>query len=228
MRVDELMTRDVVTVAPDTPLREVAELLVAHRISGVPVCNCAGEVVGVVSEQDVLYKELGPDERGGGPLARLAGRPDAAAVKAGARTAAGAMTSPALTIRPERRAAAAARLMVERAVNRLPVVDRHGRLVGIVTRADLVRAFARSDAEIRDEIVVDVVGRSLWIPSGSVTVEVERGEVTLGGSVDARSVAEILPRLVSAVPGVISVRSELSWRQDDVARRRGILSARGR
>src|SRR5581483_8314000 len=86
MRVDELMTRDVVTVAPDTPLREVAELLVAHRISGVPVCNCAGEVVGVVSEQDVLYKELGPDERGGGPLARLAGRPDAAAVKAGART----------------------------------------------------------------------------------------------------------------------------------------------
>ena len=228
MRVDELMTRDVVTVAPDTPLREVAELLVEHGISGVPVCNRAGEVIGVVSEQDILYKELGPEERGGGPLAWFAGWPAAAAAKANARTAVGAMTSPALTIRPERRAAAAARLMVDRGVNRLPVVDRRGRLVGIVTRADLVRAFSRSDAEIRDEIVVDVLGRSLWIPAGSVTVEVEHGEVTVGGNVDARSVAEILPRLVSAVPGVVSVRSELFWDEDDLARRRGMLPARGR
>jgi CBS domain-containing protein len=226
MRVDELMTREVVCVAPETPLKEVAALLVAHRISGVPVRNFQGEVIGVVSEKDILYKELGPEERGGGPLAWFAGWPAAAAAKANARTAADTMSRPALTIAWNRPVAAAARIMVERDVNRLPVLGRDGALVGIVSRADLVRAFSRSDEQIREEIERDVLGRSLWIPSGTVSVEVERGEVTVAGSVESCSIGEVLPRLVERVPGVVSVRSELRWRDDGRRSRLRLAAAR--
>lgn len=151
MRVDELMTRDVATVTPEMPLEEVAALLVDRRISGVPVCDPAGTVVGVVSERDILYKALGREERGGGPLAWFAVWPVSAAVRANARTAGETMSSPALTIEPSLRAAAAAGLMIDRDVDRLPVVERDGTLVGIVTRTDLVRAFARDVDRISQE-----------------------------------------------------------------------------
>lgn len=223
MRVDELMTRDVVTVTTETPLKEVAALLVRHRISGVPVCNGDGHVVGVVSEQDILYKELGSKERGPGLLGWFAARPHVTVAKANAkakaRTVADTMSSPALTIAGNRKVAAAARVMVERDVNRLPVVGHDGALVGIVSRADLVRAFSRPDAEIREEIEQDVLAHALWIPPEAVSVKVERGEVTLAGSVESRSVGEFLPRLVERVPGVVSVHSELGWRVDDFERR---------
>lgn len=151
MRVDEVMTREVVAVAPETPVPEVAALLLAHRISGLPVCR-GGDVVGVVSEEDILYKELGPKERGGGPLAWFAGPwPVGAALKANAQVAADAMTSPALTISWNRPVSAAARMMLERDVNRLPVLGRDGELVGIVSRADVVRAFALPAGELREE-----------------------------------------------------------------------------
>lgn len=211
MRVDELMTRTVVTVAPETPLKEVAALLVAHRISGMPVCEDDGTVVGVVSERDILYKELGRAERGGGPLAWFATGPASAAVRANARTAGETMSSPPLTIEPSRLVSTAARTMVEQDVNRLPVVDRDGTLVGIVTRADLVRAFARSDEEIRREIEADVLARALWLPPGTVAVDVEHGEVTVRGRVESRGVGEALPQLVAAVPGVVGVRSRVVW-----------------
>lgn len=220
MRVDELMVRDVVTVTTNTPLKEVAALLMRHRISGVPVCNDDGDVVGVVSEKDILYKELGREERSGGLRAWFAGWPAAAEVRANARTAADAMTSPALTIAAIRPVAAAARIMIERDIKRLPVLGHDGALVGIVSRADLVRAFARPDAEIHNEIEQDVLARSLWIPAGTVSVEVERGDVTIAGPVGSRVVGKFLPRLVERVPGVVSVRSELTWPDDGGRRRR--------
>ena len=222
MKVSDLMSTAVVAVAPETPLKEVAALLVEHRISGVPVCDGDGRVVGVVSEQDILYKELGAAERGGGPLAWFAGWPAAAAAKANARTAGDTMTSPALTILPTRPVSAAAETMVERHVNRLPVVDRDGRLVGIVTRSDLVRGFARGDADIQREIQRDLLEGSMWIPAGDVSVTVDQGDVSMGGTVDRRSEAEIAARLAERVPGVVSVRSRLRWRDDDLARRRRI------
>lgn len=151
MRVDELMTREVVTVTPETPLEEVAALLIERRISGVPVRGPDDRVVGIVSERDILYKELGREERSGGPLAWFAVWPVSAAVRANARTAGETMSSPALTIEPSSRVGAAARLMIERDVDRLPVVEPGGALVGIVTRTDLVRAFAQSKDETRPE-----------------------------------------------------------------------------
>lgn len=228
MNVRDLMTTDVVTVDPETSLKDVATLLVTLGLSGVPVCDREQRVVGVISEQDILFKELGPAEHGAGQRAWLVARRPVEAVKARARTAADAMTMPAVTIGASRPVAAAARMMVERNVHRLPVVDADGALVGIVTPADLVRAFARDDREIAREIEVQVLGHALWLPEGTVSVEVRDGEVTLDGIVDSRLTAEFLPQLVRSVPGVVGVRSELEWRDDSPRRRRRALLAAAR
>lgn len=216
MKVQELMTKDVLTIGPEAPLKDVAALLVERGISGLPVCDAERRVLGIVSEGDVLYKEHDPARRGkGGPLAWLVdGGSSAALAKARARTVRDAMTSPAITVAPWTSVAEAARLMTERGVNRLPVV-RNDELVGIVTRADLVRAFARGDAEIEREIVDDLLGRTLWAEEGTVDVEVSRGSVTLTGVLPSRSEAELLERLAARVPGVVSVESRVTWQVDD-------------
>lgn len=219
MKVMEIMTADVRTVTPETTLKDVATVLVENRISGVPVCSADGRVLGVVSEADILLKEWNPGQRLGGPLAWLLdGRSDASVIKAAATTAAGAMTAPAVTIGPERPVAEAARELTERNVNRLPVV-KGGTLVGIVTRADLVRAFTRTDEEIGREIREDVVSRSLWLEPDSVTITVEQGAVALAGEVEGRSGACLLGRLVARVPGVVSVQNDVTWRTDDTGRK---------
>ena len=149
MKVEQLMTHDPLTVRLDTSLKDVAAILSSQGISGLPVLDGDSRVLGVVSEADILRKEQGLGGPRGGVLGWLdRGAPDP---KLEARTAGEAMTSPALTIGPGRPAAEAAKLMVERGINRLPVISR-GRLVGIVTRADLVRAFHRPDEEIEREI----------------------------------------------------------------------------
>jgi CBS domain-containing protein len=217
MIVEQLMSRDVVTVSQETSLKDAAALLSRHGISGVPVCDAAGQVLGVVSEADILLKEEGRDPEGG-LFSWLFQRDDESLAKAAARTAGEAMTSPPITIEPGRPVSEAARLMTEQAVNRLPVVA-EGKLVGIVTRADLVRAFHRSDEEIRREIAEDVLLRTLWISPEPLTITVEDGEVSLSGEVESRSAAEIAVAYVRRVLGVVGVRSELTWQVDDLARR---------
>ena len=122
-----------------------------------------------------------------------------------------AMTQPAITVEPKTQVAEAASIMTEKGVNRLPVVE-GDELVGIVTRADLVRAFNRSDHEIRHEIEEDVVLHRFWISPGSVTVTVADGEVTLAGEVETEDNAELLGRYVARVPGVVTLNSKLHWR----------------
>lgn len=219
MEVKDIMTTDVRTVTPETTLKDVAAVLIENGISGVPVCGADGRVLGVVSEADILFKEYDPGQRLGRPLAWLIdGRSDASLIKAAATTAAGAMTAPAITIGPERPVAEAARELTERNVNRLPVVKGET-LVGIVTRADLVRAFTRSDEEIGREIRDDVVSRSLWLDPDTVTVTVECGAVTLAGEVEGRGDARLLGRLVACIPGIVSVQNDVTWRIDDAGRR---------
>jgi len=190
MKVEDVMTGEVVAVPPGASLKQAAQLLVERRISGVPVVDGENHVLGVLSEADVLAKET--------------------AVKVEARLVGEAMSAPAPTIERDREVSAAAALMLDRGVNRLPVVD-EGELVGIVTRADLVRAFVRSDAQIRDEVVADRVG----LDRRSVKIEVDAGEVTLGGRLDSRADAYLLETLVAAVPGVVGVHSKLTWSDDD-------------
>jgi CBS domain-containing protein len=208
VKVADVMNGEVATVGPRTPLKDVARLLVERRISGVPVLDDDGTVLGVVSEADILVKERGRIESS---LFHRVLELDNASEKYDARDAAAAMTTPAVTIRPTRSVSEAASLMLERSVNRLPVVDPHGRLVGIVTRADLVRAFVRDDTEIESEIRDDVVLKTCWQSPDRFHLEVRNGEVTLDGRVADADSADMLLRFVERVPGVVNVRSRLTW-----------------
>jgi CBS domain-containing protein len=208
MRVRDVMTSGVTTVAPDTHLRDVAQLLVQKRISGVPVVE-NGRVVGVVSERDILFKERPSTGLNHGVLAWLMDEGDLM-LKIDASTALSAMTSPAVTIGPARTVADAAALMLEEGVSRLPVVA-GTELIGIVTRHDLVRAFARSDEEIWQEIDSDPLIRTYWRRPGAHHVAVEGGRVTLTGKVASKDHAQAIEAFVDRVPGVVAVTSRLHW-----------------
>jgi CBS domain-containing protein len=214
MKVKDVMTTQVATVSPQTPLKDVAALLAGRRISGVPVVD-AGVVVGVVSEADVLAKEAAERHKRTSLLDWLLDV-EPLLDKLSARTAGEAMTAPAIVVTPRRPVHEAAGVMLEHGVNRLPVVD-NGKLVGIVTRADLVRAFVRTDVEIAKEIQREVLSRTLWLDPGDVEVTVDGGDVRLTGSVPSENEAELLPRLVRRVPGVLSVSSDVGVRQREAA-----------
>ena len=208
MRVGDVMTREVVTVPPGASLKEAARLLVEHRISGLPVVDNENRVLGVVSEADVLPKEA--DALLPSPLAWLVGFDvEVDRSKLEARLVGEAMTSPPVTIEAHQPMSLAAKRMIEGRMNRLPVV-REGRLVGIVTRADLVRAFIRSDAEIASEIRSDVLVGRMRLDEHCVQVQVEDGEVTLAGELDNRADAQLVEALVRRVPGVVGVYSKLA------------------
>lgn len=206
MRVRELMTRDVLTVAPETPLKTVAAVLAEHRISGLPVVR-EGALVGIVSQSDIVEVEERAEEES---LRR--GRRRRRAPLPRSRVAADVMRSPVVTVEPQTSVVGAAWAMTTRDVSRLPVVDR-GDLVGIVTRSDLIRAFARPDVDVRREIVDDVLP-SLCVSCNEVVVTVENGIVTLRGVVEDDAQARCLPHAVRSVIGVTDVVSELSPRHD--------------
>jgi CBS domain-containing protein len=213
MKVADVMTTDVVAVSKETPLRDVAVLLSERRISGLPVVD-DGQVLGVVSEGDIIAKERGRAPGHHGIFGALLDDRAAAELKLEARTAGAAMTSPALTIAPDRPVADAAGLMVDKGVNRLPVVNADGALLGIITRADLVRVFVRTDVELEHEIREDVLLKTLWITPGNVDVKVAEGVVTLTGEVENRETAEMLPDFIRRVPGVVAVHTSVSWKEN--------------
>ena len=203
MRIADVMTTKVLTVTPETSLKEVAEMLTARGISGMPVVDGDGLVLGVVSEADILQKERRPAKPT--TLDRWLHRHDGADAKRTATTAAEAMTSPAVTVKGSRRVDVAASLMLDRSVNRLPVVDEQGLLVGIVTRADLVRAFVHTDDEIIREIRDEVLLHELWLRPEDFQLTVTRGEVSVAGHFGKDEDRDLLIRRVSLVPGVVSI-----------------------
>ena len=211
--VSDVMTRDVVTVRPDTPFTEIVRLMETRRISGVPVLHPDGHVLGVVSESDLLAKERfkspDPAHRFESGL-QLRERDRAEAVKA-----AELMTTPARTVTQDVSIVEAARLMADTRCNRLPVVDRDGRLVGVVSRGDLLRLFLRPDEEIRDEVTNDVLQHYLWQDINLLRVEVHDGVVHLSGILDRRSLIPVAINLASAVEGVARVVEDLGYEQDD-------------
>jgi CBS domain-containing protein len=214
------MTKDVITIGPEASLKDVASILAERGISGVPVVGEQGEVLGVVSEADILFKERGFEGRRQGFLGWLLSGGLEAEAKLTARTVREAMTSPAIAVESGRPVHEAAQKMTEYGVNRLPVLD-DGMLVGIVTRADLVRAFTRSDAELLREICDEVIVHTLWISPDQVDVKIAKGEVTLSGRLETKTDAELLPRFVERVPGVVSVTSTLTWEYEDKPLPRG-------
>lgn len=217
MTVRHAMTQSVISVRPGTPLKEVARLLIDHRISGLPVVDDDGAVLGIVSEADFLVKEQGAEAIRHRPLARILGESRESRsqlAKLAALTAGEAMTAPAFTVSSGRRISEAAAVMTARGVNRLPVVD-DGRLVGIVTRADLVRAYVRSDDDLARTIRDEVLLRIFWLDPTPFTVVVKDGAASIRGHVERRSVAEMVEEAVTMVPGIMNVHAEVTWAMDD-------------
>ena len=211
--VQDVMTHQVVTAGRTTPFKAVAALLARNDVSAVPVVDSQQRPVGLVSEADLLRKESGqPDPEG-----RTAGvwmRPRDHR-RAEAETAEGLMTATVFTARPEWSVVEAARMMDRHHVKRLPVVDESGRLVGIVSRSDLLRVFLRPDGAIRQEIVHDVLERTLFVAPGDVGVEVSDGIVTLRGTVERQSLVPIAVRLCRGLDGVVAVHDQLRFAFDD-------------
>ena len=205
--VADVMTTDVVVVAEDATYRAVVDLLAERRISAVPVVDATRRAVGVVSEADLLEAEFGNGDR-----RRRAARPRE---KGEARTAGELMTAPAVTTRPGTPLTAAVRLMTERGVKRLPVVDEDGVVVGILSRADALKTHLRPDDELRHEIVEEVLVGALWLDPRLVDVGVRDGVVALRGALDRRTLAELTVKLVAAVPGVVAVEDHLTYELDD-------------
>ena len=210
LSVADVMTRDVITATPETPFKQLEQLMAEHGISALPVVDAAGVTVGVVSEADLLLKTEADGGAGGGWSPGRRERDS----KAHAQTASGLMSSPAIAVEPGAPLAAAARLMRKGSVKRLPVVD-GGRLVGIVSRADVLKAYLRSDADILADIVEGVIKSSMWLDPETIEVKVDDGVVRMHGTVDRRSDVEILSRLTLGVEGVIGVESSVTFRFDD-------------
>ncbi len=211
--VRDVMTHDVLVVSPTTPLKDVVTLLISRRVSGLPVVD-EGHVVGVISEADLLTKEFATAEDAPtGPLA-FASRRHRTDERRDAHLAGQAMSAPALTIGPDAALPEAARLMIERRVNRLPVVD-GGRLVGIITRADIIKTYLRPDAELAEAVRSEVLLDALWLDPDSFTIGVVDGVVSVKGSVERRSTSTLLRDLVLRTPGVVGATFEVHWAFDD-------------
>ncbi|WP_203692872.1 CBS domain-containing protein [Catellatospora coxensis] len=209
------MTADVLTVDLDMPYAEIAALLAGHRINAVPVLDDLRRLAGIVTEGDLLRRVefLGEPADATHLLERPSRR--AAREKARAAVARQLMTVPAVTVSPDAAVADAARLMADRNIKQLPVVDRQGRLVGIVARRNLLAVFKRADTDIRAEIVESILRRALHLEPDAVTVDVRDGVVNLTGRVRQASKGQIAVRLAEAVTGVTAVLDHIRFEIDD-------------
>lgn len=215
--VDELMTRKVVRVRPDTPFKEIVRELAENDVTAVPVVARDGRVVGVVSEADLMRKAADQPDPFGRPLV-----PNLEAwerAKAEGARAEELMSAPPVCARPEWNVVETARLMSVQGVKRLPVVDETDRLVGIISRADILRVFLREDTAIREEIHRDLLQKTLGLTPSAVTAEVSEGQVTLTGTVEARSMIPVIERLCRSVDGVVAVHERLAYTDDDTGGR---------
>ncbi|RVU22746.1 CBS domain-containing protein [Streptomyces antnestii] len=214
--VFEVMTHNVITATPATPFKEIARLFADHDVTAVPVVDEDRRPLGVVSEADLLRATADlPDLEGRGAGVRPPAQEERGPT--GAETAAGLMSTPALVARPNWNIVETARTMHREGVKRLPVIDESGRLVGIVSRSDLLRPFLRGDSAIRDEIEHDVLAGILRYTPDMVHVTVEDGVVTLRGRVDGRADIPVLVRLCRSVDGVVALHESIDYAYDNLA-----------
>lgn len=206
--VAEVMTKDPVTVGRTTSFKALANLMRIHQLSAVPVVDCDGGIIGIVSESDLLAKEARP-----GPG------------KAKAMRAAELMTSDPVTTAAGATLASAASLMFQHHVQVLPVVDASRRLVGIITRAQVLKVFLRSDESIRKDVVRSLDDAPSTDRSSS-EIDVMDGVVNVYGVTEVDSLAEQIARRVMAVPGVVGIKYH-PWRLTDTVAAE-LVPARGR
>jgi len=214
----DIMTSPVVTAWPETSIKDLVALMTTYRISGIPIVTGAGELIGIVSEADLLYKELLPRPTEPVSVAQRLHLPGTAEAAERARKAEGLraidiMTAPVLTISESTTVREIAGLMVQHEINRLPVL-RAGRLVGIVSRADVLKAFRRPDPELAD-VIRESVLHDLWVDVTGVTIDVREGLVYLEGTMERRSEKELVEKWAAMADGVVGVESRLIYRVDD-------------
>lgn len=214
--VADVMTVGAVSVEEGTPFKEIVDLMETNHVNAVPVLDNCGRVLGVVSSADLVPKI---EFSGSGDHAHLfeSRKHRSAREKSTATAAAELMTAPAQTVMPQTSLVEAAKIMETAELKRLPVVNDLGRLVGIVTRSDLLKVYLRSDADLRREIVDEVLGDIPGLEPTQVRATVEDGVVTLQGEIERRSVVTATVRHVERVAGVVDVINDLSFRQDDLA-----------
>lgn len=216
LRAQDVMTAPVVTVRPDTALKDVAAFMVTHHISGVPVVAADGELVGIVTEADLLEKESRTGRSGGTFFSKVAAQLGGGREhrrKLEGVLAADVMSAPVITVEEATPIREVASLMVRRKINRVPVM-RRGRLVGIVSRNDVMRVFVRPDEETA-QAVRDGLLHKLWIDITPLNVEVKNGVVYLDGRVESYWDKDLAERWVAAIEGVLRVESSLTYEFDD-------------
>jgi CBS domain-containing protein len=208
--VRDVMTKSVVAVRKDASFKEMAAMLRSRRISAFPVVDDVGRVIGVVSAGDLLVKEA-VNAQGTSLLAAIRhfGEDD----KAAGVTAGDLMTQPAVTIGPDAPVEEAARLMYDRRVKRLPVVNRAGRLLGIISRVDVLAVFSRPDTEILDEIMHQVLPGIRPAAPYALTAAVSDGIVTISGAPQTGELTRAIIDAVRHVQGVVAVRDRFSQPQ---------------
>jgi len=206
--VADVMTRRVVAVREAASFKEMVVKMRDSRVSAFPVIDDADRVIGVVSEADMLNKEADL-AAGPGTLASVLRFSDHE--KAAGVTAAELMTRPPVTIGPDAPVAKAARLMCDRRVKRLPVISGTGHLVGIISRADVLRVFARPDADIRREASEEVIAQTFLADTPSIAATVHDGIVTLIGRAETSQIGHDLVEAIRHIDGVVAVRDELNY-----------------
>jgi CBS domain-containing protein len=206
--VKDVMTADVVGVRRDTSFKDMVGMLSMSRISALPVVDEAEHVIGVVSEADMLIKEA---DQGSDPgfFTGLRRRRDHE--KAAGICAADLMSSPAIVIRPDEPVQHAARLMYDRGVKRLVVVDEAGHLVGIVSRSDVLGVFGRPDEDIHREITGQVILSAFLTDPRLFDVTVRDGIVTIAGQPETSELGQEIVAAVRRLDGVVAVHDQLSY-----------------
>lgn len=213
--VADLMSTPVISAKPQDSFTHLATLLHDAAIRALPVVDADDTLQGVVSEADLMAGLARPDtepRRWWRPRHIRRSGPE---VKAGARSAGELMTTDVQTVTPTTRVSAAARTMMEHDLSWMPVCDQTRRVVGVLSRSDLLTVFLRDDASIRAEIVDDILHRILLTDPAAVRVEVDSGVVTLTGELDTRLDAQVAAHLTERVEGVIAVVDHLRYRADE-------------
>ncbi len=212
MQVRDVMTTEVVTLSPDASLAEAARQLIDSAVSGGPVIDSMGRLVGMITEADFLAKAL---HRRVGRLKRV---PFAEIHRQGslvtAATVAEVMSTDVVTIHPGASIGEAGRRMTNGRVRRLPVVDAAGAVVGIVSRSDVLKVFARSDASIEADID-GLLSGPLAVAGRDVTIDVDDGVVILRGKADTRAERSLIEHLIGSCDGVVRVDGELDLNVDE-------------
>ena len=221
MEARQVMTSPILTISPGASVRQAIEMMLERRVSGLPVVDEIGQLVGIISEGDLLHRsELGTEKHRSKWLDFLLGPSRSASdyVHSHSRRVADVMTTDIVTVKETTPLEEVVKLMEKRRIKRVPVV-RDGGVSGIVTRSDLLRALiktsaaqvvANSDEEIKQKIY-DTIEQEGWAPAGSIHVKVADGHVTLAGTIFDERERDAIRVCAENQPGVTGVTDDMIW-----------------